>query len=102
MSCDVPFWGIRGKTIPPTYPQHETSRRQKYGTKRRYAREKGDFLPIGNRQKKKKERRADARRSQQREGGRQKGERIVRGLREDCERIARRWRGDCKMAERGL
>ena len=41
--------------------------------------------------KRKKKRRADARRSQQREGGRQKGE-----------RIARRWREDCKMAGRGL
>ncbi len=70
-------------------PRHEASRRQKYGTKRRYARERGIFLPIGNRQKKKKERRADARRSQQREGGRQKGERIVRWCGEDCEMVGR-------------
>ncbi len=34
----------RGKTIPPAYPQREASRRQKYSTKRRYAREKEDFF----------------------------------------------------------
>ncbi len=78
------------------------ARRQKYGTKRRYAREKGDFLPIGNRQKKKKERRADARRSQQREGGRQKGEGIARWRGEDCEKVARGLREDCERTERGL
>ena len=36
--------GTRGKTVPPAYPQREASRRQKYSTKRRYAREKEDFF----------------------------------------------------------
>ena len=47
-------------------------------------------------------RRADARRTQQRDGGRQKGEMIVRGLRGQSERIARRWREDCEKVGRGL
>ena len=85
------FLGHRSRTVPPAYPQRVTSRRQKYGTKRRYARERGIFLPIGNRRKTKKERRADARRTQQAEGGRQKGERIARTKREDCEKVERGW-----------
>ena len=44
MSCDVPYW-VCGQDNPARFPQREASRRQKYSTKRRYARERVIFLP---------------------------------------------------------
>ena len=44
MSCDVPFEVYTGQDSPARFPQREASRRQKYSTKRRYAREKEDFF----------------------------------------------------------
>ena len=107
MSCDVPFLGIDSRTVPPAYPQREASRRQKYSTKWRYARERGFFcrLAIGGKRRRNAALTHGAP-NKEREGGRKgrglrgQSERIVRKWGEDCERIMRWWREDCESTVR--
>ena len=43
MLCEVPL-GVGWQDSPARFPQREASRRQKYSTKRRYARERAIFF----------------------------------------------------------